>query len=125
MTFKRSRCSVPCPFFQAPLWVDGFELIYVPVLPLFVHIWPLREATPALSEAPAPVLKPNPMSSHSACSSREFCMTCAAPSDKGRMGCGCPHGEAGAGGGRWGGGGVRVLQGGGGGMGVRRGEGTY
>lgn len=44
---------------------------------------------------PAPIWKPNPMSSHSACSSREFCMTCAAPRDKGRMGCCCPDGEAG------------------------------
>lgn len=32
------------------------------------------------------------MSSHSACSSREFCMTCAAPKNKGRMR--CPDGEA-------------------------------
>lgn len=46
---------------------------------------------------PAPILKPNPMSSHSACSSREFCMTCAAPRDKGRMECpdGGEAGEAG------------------------------
>lgn len=43
---------------------------------------------------PAPILKPNPMSSHSACSSREFCMTCAAPRDKGRMGFCCPDGGA-------------------------------
>lgn len=44
---------------------------------------------------------------HTACSSREFCMTCAAPRDKGRMGCCCPHGEAGGVGGKsvcvWGG----------------------
>lgn len=44
---------------------------------------------------PAPILKPNPMSSHSACSSREFCMTYAAPRDKGGMGCCCPHGKMG------------------------------
>lgn len=43
---------------------------------------------------PAPILQINPMSSHSACSSREFCMTCAAPRDKGRMGFCCPDGEA-------------------------------
>ncbi|KAK5921377.1 hypothetical protein CgunFtcFv8_025086 [Champsocephalus gunnari] len=48
------------------------------------------------AEEAAPVLKPNPMSSHSACSSREFCMTCAAPRDKGRIGCCCPHGGAGS-----------------------------
>lgn len=44
---------------------------------------------------PARILKPNPMSSHSACSSREFCMTYAAPRDKGWPGCCCPHREAG------------------------------
>lgn len=44
---------------------------------------------------PAPILNPNPMSSHSACSSREFCMTYAAPRDKGWTGCCCPHGEVG------------------------------
>lgn len=51
---------------------------------------------------PTRISKPNPMSSHSACTSREFCMTCAATRDKGRMGCWCPPGRVGEMSGCWG-----------------------
>lgn len=96
-------------FFQATLWLDEFELLCLPVLPWFVQPFAVKERHMRQGKphrlflrSRAPILKPNPMSSHSACSSREFCMTCAAPRDKGRMGCCCPHGEAGGlqGGGR-------------------------
>lgn len=114
--------------------MDGFELIYLSVLPLFVQMLavkerPMRQRKPhRLSlRHPAPISKPNPMSSHSACSSREFCMTCAAPSDKGWMGCCCPYGEAGGVGGEEGV--TRRWEGMGGesghGCGERGGEGTY
>lgn len=102
--------------FQAvKLLLDEFELICVPVLPGFVQMLAMKEKHMRQRKPhrlslrhPAPILRPNPMSSHSACSSREFCMTCAAPRDKGRMGCWCPHGEAGGVGGLQGGGRERV-----------------
>lgn len=53
----------------------------------------MRRRKPHRPFSEAPCL--NPMSSHSACSSREFCMTCTAPRDKGWMGCCCPHREVG------------------------------
>lgn len=95
------QCSFLEGFFQVTPWLDDFELIYLPVLCDFVQMLAVKERhmrqrkPPQLPlRHPAPILKPNPMRSHSACSSREFCMTCAAPRDKGRIGRCCPHGEA-------------------------------
>lgn len=88
MTLKQCVLSL-----RVSLWLEGFELIYLPVLPGFVQMLAVKERHMRQRKPhrrslrhPAPILKPNPMSSHSACSSREFCMTCAAPRDKGRDG---------------------------------------